>query len=76
MRRSSSTIPFGYKLNEEDKSQLDEIPEQLEALGSIAPMIKNKTLSLREGSSYLSHMTGRQISHMGLKKIVEKREFE
>ena len=47
MRRSSSTIPFGYKLNDEDDSQLDEIPEELQALDSVVPMIQNKTLSLR-----------------------------
>ena len=76
MRRSSSTIPFGYKLNDEDTSQLVEVPEELEALQTVAPMIKDNTLSLREGSSYLTHMTGRQISHMGLKKIVESRYVE
>lgn len=76
MRRSSSTIPFGYKLNDEDTSQLLEVPEELEALQTVAPMIKDNTLSLREGSSYLTHMTGRQISHAGLKKIVENRYVE
>jgi hypothetical protein len=76
MKRSSSTIPFGYKLNEEDNTKLDKIPEELEVLQSIVPMIKDKTLSLRDGSAYLSHMTGRSISHVGLKKIIEKRNFE
>ena len=75
MRRSSSTIPFGYKLNDEDDSQLDEIPEELQALDSVVPMIQNKTLSLRDGSVYITWLTGRSLSHMGLKKIAEKRAF-
>lgn len=75
MKRSSSTIPFGYKLNDEDDSQLDEIPEELQALDSVVPMIQNKTLSLRDGSMYITHLTGRPLSHTGLKKIAEKRAF-
>ena len=72
MRRTSSTIPFGYKLNEDNPELLDPIPEQLEMLNKILPLIKDKTLSLREGSLWLTHETGRAISHMGLKKIAEK----
>jgi hypothetical protein len=39
----------------------------------VLPMIKDKTLSLREGSMWLESTTGRKLSHMGLKKIAEKR---
>ena len=73
MRRSSSTIPFGYKLDEEDTTKLVEVPEELEVLNDILPLIKNQSLSLREGSLYISQKTGRSLSHMGLKKIAEKR---
>ncbi len=73
MKRSSSTIPFGYKLNEDNT--LDAVPAELEALASIVPMVKDKSLSLREGSMYLTDLTGRSISHTGLKKIAEKRAF-
>lgn len=73
MRRTSSTIPFGYKLNEDNPELLDEIPEELQALDKILPLIKDKTLSLREGSLWLTHETGRSISHMGLKKIAERK---
>lgn len=73
MRRTSSTIPFGYKLNEDNSELLDAIPEELQALDKILPLIKNKTLSLREGSLWLTHETGRSISHMGLKKIAERK---
>jgi hypothetical protein len=73
MRRTSSTIPFGYELNEDNPEFLNPIPEQLEALEKILPMIRDKTLSLREGSMWLTHETGRSISHMGLKKIAERK---
>tara|TARA_R100001369_G_scaffold15881_1_gene30730 strand:+ start:507 stop:734 length:228 start_codon:yes stop_codon:yes gene_type:complete len=72
MRRSSSTIPFGYKLDEEDTALLEPIEDQLEALKKILPMIHDQTISLREGSLYLESITGRKVSHMGLKKIAAR----
>jgi hypothetical protein len=72
MRRTSSTVPFGYKLNIEDPSTLLEVPKELEALKKIVPMIKEKTLSLREGSAWIEYETGRSLSHMGLKKIADR----
>ena len=66
-RRSSSTIPFGYKLME-NGTHLEEIEVELKALNKIVPLIKNKVLSLREGAMWIEHDTGRSISHMGLKK--------
>jgi hypothetical protein len=52
---------------------LTPVPEQLEALDKVIPMIRDQTLSLREGALFLEFETGRSLSHMGLKKIVEKR---
>lgn len=74
MRRSSSTIPFGYKLSESDNQILEPVQEELQMLDKILPMVKDKTISLREGSMWLTHETGRSISHMGLKKIAEQRK--
>lgn len=74
MRRSSSTIPFGYKLSESDNQMLEIVEEEIKALDKILPMVKDKTISLREGSMWLTHETGRSISHMGLKKIAEQRK--
>ena len=76
MRRSSSTIPFGYKLNESNNEMLESVPDQLEALNKILPMIKDRTISLREGSLYLESITGRKLSHMGLKKIADRHATE
>ena len=72
MRRSSSTIPFGYKLSESNNQMLEPIEAELEALNKILPMIKSRSLSLREGALWLTHETGRSISHQGLQKIVNK----
>ncbi len=72
-RRSSSTIPFGYKLME-NGTHLEEIEVELKALNKIVPLIKNKVLSLREGAMWIEHDTGRSISHMGLKKIADRYE--
>ena len=76
MRRSSSTIPFGYKLDESNNEMLESVPDQLEALNKILPMIKDRTISLREVSLYLESITGRKLSHMGLKKIAERHATE
>ena len=56
MRRTSSTIPFGYKLSEDEKT-LEPIEQQLESLDKIKELVS-------------SHMTGRSISHVGLKNII------
>ena len=74
LRRSSSTIPFGYKLSESDNQMLEPVQKELQMLDKILPMVKDKTISLREGSMWLTHETGRSISHMGLEKIAEQRK--
>ncbi len=71
LKRKSSTIPFGYKISEQDSAFLEEIPEQLEVLNEIKPLIKDRSISLREGANWILYKTGRYLSHMGLKKIVE-----
>ena len=38
MRRSSSTIPFGYKLDEKNTAFLEPVEDQLEALNKILPL--------------------------------------
>jgi hypothetical protein len=74
IRRSSSTIPFGYKIDESNNQMLEPVQEELDMLDKVLPLIREKTLSLREGSMWLTHETGRSISHMGLKKIAEQRK--
>ena len=69
-RRSSSTIPFGYELAEDNQTLLA-IDSQLDALRDMVELVKNKELSLREASVWIQHETGRSLSHVGLRKIIE-----
>ena len=64
--RIARTVPFGYKINENDKELLDPIPYELEALELARKYIKQ--YSLRQVANWLTTKTGRQISHIGLRK--------
>ena len=64
--RIARTVPFGYKVNENDKELLDPIPYELEALELARRHIKQ--YSLRQVANWLTTKTGRQISHIGLRK--------
>ena len=64
--RIARTVPFGYKINEDDKELLDPIPYELEALELARKYIKQ--YSLRQVANWLTTKTGRQISHIGLRK--------
>ena len=66
--RISRTIPFGYKLHEEDKDLLVPIIEELEALELAKEYLKE--YSYRDVSRWLSDRTGREISHIGLRKRI------
>jgi len=70
-RKLKGRIPFGYEKDPEDLKLLQPIPEQLEVLEEIKGMVKNKVLSLREGSSWIEHKTGRSLSYQGLKNLID-----
>jgi len=64
--RVSTTIPFGHIQDPEDKELLLPVPLELEALVLAKEHLKQ--YSYREVAAWLSTVTGRYISHMGLKK--------
>ena len=64
--RIARTIPFGYVINKDDKELLDPIPYELEALELARKYIKQ--YSLRQVANWLTTKTGREISHIGLRK--------
>ena len=64
--RIARTVPFGYKVNQDDKELLDPIPYELEALELARKYIKQ--YSLRQVANWLTTKTSRQISHIGLRK--------
>ena len=64
--RIARTIPFGYKLNDNDNHLLDPVDYELEALEVARKYIKQ--YSYREVANWLTTKTGRTISHVGLRK--------
>ena len=64
--RIARTVPFGYKLNEQDPDILDPIPTELDLLEKARSHVNQ--YSYREVSNWLSSQTGRYISHVGLRK--------
>ncbi len=64
--RIARTVPFGYRLDENDSSILRPIPQQLDALEQARQHIKQ--YSYREVANWLSTRTERYISHVGLRK--------
>ena len=64
--RIARIVPFGYKINEEDQDLLDPIPYELEAIELARKYIKQ--YSYREIANWLTNKTGREISHVGLRK--------
>ena len=69
-QRTSSTIPFGYELDSDNRT-LKPVQEEIDAIKTVAELIKNNGLSLREGSEWVTYKTGRSLSHVGLKKIID-----
>ena len=70
--RISRIIPFGYKINETDKELLDPIPYELEAL-ELARRYINQ-YSYRQVANWLTKKTGRDISHVGLRKRLQNEQ--
>jgi hypothetical protein len=67
--RISRTIPFGYKVDPDDDDLLLPVPLELEALERAKRHLNN--YSYRDVSKWLEEVTGRYISHIGLRKRVE-----
>ena len=64
--RIARIVPFGYKVNENDTELLDPVPYELEAIELARKHIKQ--YSFRQVANWLTTKTGREISHVGLRK--------
>jgi hypothetical protein len=73
IRKRSSTIPFGYELDNNTKGFLKPIPEQLDILKEVSKAVHNQEISLGVGVDWLEAETNRTMSRMGLKKYVDKK---
>ena len=67
--RSSPYIPFGYEVDPEDEEWLLPIPKELELLELAKKHLKS--YSYRKVAAWLTTQSGREISHMGLKKRID-----
>ena len=66
--RISRVIPYGYELDPNDPNMLIPVPLELEALEKAKKHLKN--FSYREVAKWLTGVTGRPISHVGLRKRI------
>lgn len=71
--RKARHVPFGFKVYEDDSNYLEPIPNELEKLEKAKEFCK--TCSLREVAMWLTAETGRNISHMGLRQIINDRGY-
>jgi len=70
--RLGRTIPFGYAVDDEDPEWLKPIPVELDALEKAKQHLKQ--YSLRQVAAWLTKVTGREISHMGLSKRIKSEQ--
>ena len=69
VNRSSSTIPFGYKLSEDSKSY-EPVERELELLDRAFEYVR--TVGPAKAARWLSTVSGRKISNPGLTKRMNK----
>jgi len=67
--RIARTVPFGYKVNEDDPDILDPIPAELDLLEKARKYVNQ--YSYRQVANWLSTNSGRYISHVGLRKRLD-----
>tara|TARA_R110002012_G_scaffold251931_1_gene429923 strand:- start:246 stop:497 length:252 start_codon:yes stop_codon:yes gene_type:complete len=72
IRRTSSTIPFGYELDADFEGYLKPIVEEIQILKEVAQAVFHNEISLGIGVDWLEAETGRSMSKPGLKKYVDK----
>ena len=67
--RISRTIPFGYEVDPDDPDVLLPIEHQLDMLEQAKKYLKQ--YSYREVANWITRNTGRDISHVGLRKRLD-----
>ena len=72
IRRTSSTIPFGYELDADFEGYLKPVNNELSILKEVAAAVFYGEISLGIGVDWLEAETGKSMSRPGLKKYVDK----
>ena len=70
--RLSRTIPFGYVVDENDDGWLQPVAIELDALEKAKKYLKQ--YSSRQVAAWLTTVTGREISHVGLLKRIKNEQ--
>ena len=69
IKKKARVVPFGFK-QLQDSGYLEPVKEELDALKQAQEYLK--TCSLRETAKWVHRKTGRYISHVGLRKRLER----
>ena len=69
IKKVARVIPFGFK-QLQDSNYLEPVKEEMDALKQAQEYLK--TCSLRETAKWVHRKTGRYISHVGLRKRLER----
>ena len=70
IKKTSSTIPFGYKISN-IKGWLEPIETELNILDKYCKLVINKTYSLRQAAELITEESNRKFSHIALLKKLE-----
>jgi len=69
-KRVARVVPFGYKESEKE-NYLEPIQEEIDALEQARKYIKGS--SYREVADWLFRKTGRKLTGMGLRKVLNRK---
>ena len=68
-KKVARVVPFGYKESEKE-NYLESVPEEMDALEQARKYIKGS--SYREVADWLFRKTGRRLTGMGLRKVLNR----
>lgn len=72
IKKIARVVPYGYKLCDDDPEYIEPIEKEIEAIKKAQVYIQN--CSYREVAQWLTATTGRYISHIGVKKVLDRHE--
>ena len=64
-------IPYGWKVDEEGTKTLLPVPYELELLEEAIAHLANGTSTDRKLAAWINGLTGRTLTHMGLKAVIK-----
>ena len=73
IKRTSSTIPYGYTEDKKIDGYLKPVEKELVSLQTIEDLVIQEDLSLRAASEWFEYNTGRKMNPSGLKKHLDKK---